>query len=221
MVRKTQPEKFLVRSDHFLRMFNEDFKLKGDKAVSRRTLQFYSSPQMRLFPLPKYLNRHTAYYLFPDHYNLLGAIWAMRSRFFMPLGLIRAILKVADPDLYTAIPEWDESLEALIDVIMMDKADYDPEQFNLYRASKDLMTEATIHSLVRHNTEAEVKRVMVDEITEKYVKIRDWIESGRVIKFVTAVAKGRREFMDIYDRLEQRASEKAAIANKLLVSYEA
>ena len=210
-----KPEKFLVRSDHFLRMFNEDFKLKGDKAVSRRTLQFYSSPQLRLFPLPKYLNRHTAYYLFPDHYELLGAIWTMRSKLFMPIDMIRAILKVTDRDLYRMIMDWDESPEALIDAVMMDKADYEPEEFHLYRASKDLMTEALIHSLVRHNTEAEVKRAMVHELTEKYVKIRDWIESGRAGKFVAALAKGRREFTDIYERLEQMASEKGAEAGDI------
>jgi hypothetical protein len=164
-----QPEKYLVRSDHFLRMFNEDFKLTGKKAVSRRTLQFYGSPQLRMFPLPKYQNRHTAYYLFPDDYDLLGVIWTMRSRLFMPLNAVRAILKIAHRDLYQQIIFWNESPEALVDMVLMYNTDFEPEDLQLYRVAKDVMTEAYMHSVVRHNGDR-AQRLMVEELTEKYVR---------------------------------------------------
>jgi hypothetical protein len=205
-----EPEKFHVRSDHFLRLFNEDFKLKGDKAVSRRTLQFYSSPQARLFPLPTYKNRHTAYYLFPDHYELLGAIWTMRSRLFMPIDMIRAILKVADPRLHVMIADWDESPEALIDAVMMDKhEDREPEEFHLYRESKELLKEGFLHAQRRDITEADAKRAMLKELDKKYAALKCWIESGQAGKFVSALNEGRREFANMQERLEHLAAEKA------------
>lgn len=203
-----EPEKFYVRSDHFLRLFNEDFKLKGDKAVSRRTLQFYSSPQARLFPLPTYKNRHTAYYLFPDHYELLGALWTMRSKLFMPIDMIRAILKRAGPDMLPMIMDWDESPDALIDAVMMDD-EFEPEEFHLYSGAKDLLKEAFLHGLRRDHTEADAKRAMLKELDEKYAEIKGWIESGRAGKFLNALTEGRREFADMQERLAELAAEKA------------
>lgn len=210
-----EPEKFYVRSDHFLRLFNEDFKLKGDKAVSRRTLQFYSSPQARLFPLPTYKNRHTAYYLFPDHYELLGALWTMRSKLFMPIDMIRAVLKVAGPRLYGMIGDWDESPEALIDAVMMDKhEDLEPEEFHLYSGSKDLLKDGFLHVQRRGITETDAKRAMLKELDKKHAALKSWIESGRAGKFLNALTEGRREFTSMQERLEQRAAEKAKDADE-------
>ncbi len=206
-----EPEKFWVRSDHFLRLFNEDFKLKGDKAVSRRTLQFYSSPQWRLFPLPKYLNRHTAHYLFPDHYELLGAIWTMRSKLFMPIDMIRAILKIASRDLYPMIMDWDESPDALIDAVMMDKhEEIEPEEFHLYRASKDLLDDGYLFTLKRDHSEADAKRAMLKELDKQYAAIKEWIQSGRAGEFLNALAEGRREFTDVRERLEYMTAKERA-----------
>jgi hypothetical protein len=208
--RGKEPEKFHVRSDHFLHLFNEDFKLKGDKAVSRRTLQFYSSPQARLFPLPTYKNRHTAFYLFPDHYELLGAVWTMRSKLFMPIDMIRAILKIADPRLHVMIGDWDESPEALIDAVMMDEhEDLEPEEFHLYSDSKDLLKDGFLHALRRDHSEADSKRAMLKELDKKYAELKGWIESGRAGKFLNTLTEGRREFMSMQERLEQKAAEKA------------
>ncbi|MDE2039845.1 MAG: hypothetical protein KGO96_08525 [Elusimicrobia bacterium] len=204
-----QPEKFHIRSDHFLHLFNEDFKLKGDKAVSRRTLQFYSSPQARLFPLPTYKNRHTAYYLFPDHYELLGAVWTMRSKLFMPIDMIRTILKLAKPHLHNMIIDWDESPEALIDAVMMDKrVDIEPEEFHLYSASKDLLDDALILSQRRDFSESDAKKAMLKELDKKYAEIKAWIASGRAGEFLNALNEGRQEFTDMHERLAYLAAHK-------------
>ncbi|MHB2025888.1 MAG: hypothetical protein ACYCPQ_04525 [Elusimicrobiota bacterium] len=205
-----EPKKFHIRSDHFLRLFNEDFKLKGDKAMTRRTLQFYGSPQTRLFPLPIYKNRHTAYYLFPDHYELLGSLWTMRSKLFMPINMIRAILRIANPDLYSMIMDWDESPEALIDAVMMHKhEDFEPEEFHLYSESKSLLEDGFLHAQRRGRAEVDAKRAMLKELKKKYDALKDWIESGQAGKFLNALAEGRREFTDMQERLEGMAAEKA------------
>ena len=203
-----EPEKFHVRSDHFLRLFNDDFNLKGDKAMTRRTLQFYSSPQIKLFPLPTYKDRHTAYYLFPDHFELLGAIWTMRNKLFMPLDMIRAILKIADPDIYTTIIDHDESPEALIDYVMMDKhEEFEPEEFHLYRDSKGILDDAVLFTLRRDYTEEDARQAMLKELDQKYAELKDWISSGKAGKFLSALAEGREKFEDTRERLKKLASE--------------
>lgn len=186
------PEKFQVRADHFLRLFNEDFNLKGDKALSRRTLQFYSSPQAQLMPLPVYKDRHTAYYRFPEDYERLGVIWTLRSKFYFPIELIRSLLEQIPPDMYAVIADWDESPQALLDMIAMDKAGFEPEDFDRYAAAKSLLGNETTRFLVRDHSPSETKKALLKKLDEEHVAARKWIESGRGIEFWRALIEARR-----------------------------
>ena len=89
------PQRFLLEASEFVRYFNLALDLHGSKAISRRTLQFYGSPQLRLFPLPIYQNRHTAHYVYPDHFKLLCVIWTLRER-LLKLGarVLRSVRRV-------------------------------------------------------------------------------------------------------------------------------
>jgi len=186
------PEKFLVRSDYFLRLFNDDFNLKGTKALSRRTLQFYSSPQAGLMPLPVYKDRHTAYYHFPEDYERLGVVWTLRAKFYFPIELIRSLLEQIPEDMYAVIADWDESPQALLDMIAMDKAGFAPEDFDRYAAAKSLLGNETQRFLARDFPPAETKKALLKKIDEEHVAARKWIESGRGIEFWTALIAARR-----------------------------
>lgn len=186
------PEKFLVRADHFLRLFNEDFNLKGDKALTRRTLQFYSSPQAQLMPLPVYKDRHTAYYRFPEDYERLGVIWTLRSKFYFPIELIRSLLEQIPPDMYVVITDWDKSPQALLDMIAMDKSGFEPEDFDRYAAAKSLLGNEETRFLVRDYSPSETKKALLKKLDEEHAAARKWIESGRGIEFWTALFEARR-----------------------------
>lgn len=186
------PEKFQVRADHFLRLFNDDFNLKGDKALSRRTLQFYSSPQAQLMPLPVYKDRHTAYYRFPEDYERLGVIWTLRSKFYFPIELIRSLLEQIPPDMYAAIADWDESPQALLDMIAMDKAGFEPEDFDRYGVAKSLLGSEATRFLVRAQSPSTIKKILLKKLDEEHEAARKWIESGRGIEFWTALIEARR-----------------------------
>lgn len=190
---KAKPaEKFQVRADHFLRLFNDDFNLKGDKALTRRTIQFYSSPQAQLMPLPVYKDRHTAYYRFPEDYERLGVIWTLRSKFYFPIELIRSLLEQIPPDMYAVISDWDESPQALSDMIAMDKAGFEPEDFDRYAAAKSLLGNETTRFLVRDHSPSETKKALLKKLDEEHAAARKWIESGRGIEFWRALIEARR-----------------------------
>lgn len=190
---KAKPaEKFQVRADHFLRLFNDDFNLKGDKALTRRTIQFYSSPQAQLMPLPVYKDRHTAYYRFPEDYERLGVIWTLRSKFYFPIELIRSLLEQIPPDMYAVISDWDESPQALLDMIAMDKAGFEPEDFDRYAAAKSLLGNETTRFLDRDHSPSETKKALLKKLDEEHAAARKWIESGRGIEFWRALIEARR-----------------------------
>lgn len=69
-------------------------------ALTRRALQFYSSPQVRLMPLPVYSEGHRAHYLHPEHTLRLGAALRLRKRHFFPLKLVKDVLEGLPPDFF-------------------------------------------------------------------------------------------------------------------------
>lgn len=205
--KQNPPEKFLVRTDHFIKLFNEDFRLKGDKAMSRRTLQFYSSPQARLLPLPVYKDRHTAHYVFPDHYERLGVIWTLRSKFFFPIGMIRTLLNEIETSFYPIIMDWDESPETLLDTIMLDKAGFEPEDFELYVASRGLLGDEVLRFQVRDSSSAATKNALLKKLDEQHAAIKKWIGSGRGIEFWSALIDARRKQSDLRERQDEAAED--------------
>lgn len=83
-----QPElKGLLETSEFLRVFQTGFGV----AVPRRTLQLYTSPGLKLMPLPIHKGGFKSYYLHPEHVNWLGVIVHLQSR-HLPLREIRAIM---------------------------------------------------------------------------------------------------------------------------------
>jgi hypothetical protein len=91
-----QPLEALLDSREFLRAVEA---LCGH-AVDRRTVQFYSSPQLRLLPLPVYKFGHTSYYLHPEHTHRLAVILHLRRKYYFPARLLRQVLETLSPAHY-------------------------------------------------------------------------------------------------------------------------
>jgi len=73
--------------------FLQAVKAVSGMTVHRRWLQFYSSPQVRLMPLPVYAKRHTAHYAHPEDTLRLALILKLRNAYFFPIKLVRETLK--------------------------------------------------------------------------------------------------------------------------------
>ena len=43
-------DRFVMQTDDFIEFFNSSYSLKGKDQLTRRTLLFYGSPQLRLLP---------------------------------------------------------------------------------------------------------------------------------------------------------------------------
>jgi len=89
----------LLNCGEFLKMV----EILSGQAVTRRTLQFYSSPQHRLMPLPVYARRHTAYYFHPEHTRRMAVIMHLRNRYFLPINVLRRVLSELAPDHYELV----------------------------------------------------------------------------------------------------------------------
>lgn len=81
---------FLTPTGDFLKVMEHAYGFK----VTRRTLQLYSSPHLRLLPRPLHIGGHISFYLHPEHTERLAAVLHLSGRLFMPLKAIRKLLKV-------------------------------------------------------------------------------------------------------------------------------
>jgi hypothetical protein len=89
----------LLRWDEFLKMVE---RMSG-KALNRRLLQFYSSPELRLVPLPIYARRHTAHYLHPEDTRRLALVLHLRTKYFLPFKILRKVLAELSPEHYDLV----------------------------------------------------------------------------------------------------------------------
>ena len=195
------PQRFLLEASEFVRYFNLALDLHGSKAISRRTLQFYGSPQFRLFPLPIYQNRHTAHYVYPDHFKLLCVIWTLRERFFLPIKNIRALIHDLPADKYELVIGWDGSAEELREATPLFKAGFDYEDFINYAASKKLLTKDVYLPANAGRSERQLKKDLLDKLTHEVKGIREWISSGRGARYFAAVSRGRDGRSGVRERL--------------------
>lgn len=204
------PQRFLLEANEFIKYFNHVLELHGSKAISRRTLQFYGSPELRLFPLPIYQNRHTAHYIYPDHFWLLCVIWTLRERFFLPIKHIRALVRELPLERYELVINWDGSAEELERTIPLFKAGFDYEDWINYTASKKLLTkDVYLPALVGHS-EKELKKHLLDKLDHEVKVIREWIASGRGARYFAAVSGTAGGHSEVRERLA-KVSEGAGV----------
>ena len=201
------PQRFLLEANEFINYFNCVLELHGSKGISRRTLQFYGSPQLRLFPLPIYKNRHTAHYVYPDHFWLLCVIWTLRERFFLPIKNIRGLVRDLPQDRYDLVLGWDGSAEELEETIPLFKVGFDYEDFLNYRNSKRLLTRDVYLPALRKHTERELQKHLLEKLNHEVKGIREWIASGRGARYFAAVSGAKGDHSEVHERLAKLSGD--------------
>ena len=144
------PQRYLMETEDFLKHFNtRETPIPPAEPLTRSTLQFYSSPRVRLFPLPVYRNRHTAHYIVPDHFNRLAVICVLRDKFFMPIKLIHKLVEAMPGDNYKFLEQWPGTARELMDAVPLLKQGFKEE---------DLFRLAVVRSVVFLHTPPEAVR---------------------------------------------------------------
>lgn len=113
------PGPCLLETKEFIKLVNHyaDEQKQPTWKVTLRTLQFYSSPQLRIMPRPILRGGHKGHYLAPDHIQLFFTIQKLKEKYFLPLWLIREILVESPLGIWQALENFglptDEFLEML------------------------------------------------------------------------------------------------------------
>jgi hypothetical protein len=191
------PKRYLMEAEEFLKHFNSrnGGLLKPEYCITRRALQFYSSPQVQILPLPVYHNRHTAHYIVPEHFNRLAAITALREKHFMPIKLIRKLLNVLPEEKYELLERWPGTVHDLVDAAPLFEPGFKDEDMLYFLALKALLWPSSRgiyrDSLEGFGTWAEphLKQFLLDQIQKKGEKLVDWIASNRGVRYVAALGK--------------------------------
>ncbi|MDE2141183.1 MAG: hypothetical protein KGJ84_02060 [Elusimicrobia bacterium] len=105
-------------------------------AADRRIAQFYSSPGLRLLPLPVYRFRHTAHYLHPEHTLRLAVILRLRRKYFFPLRLLRDVLATLHPAHYGFILRDGLSAEDIVKLARSAGSGLEPEDLLFRRVAR-------------------------------------------------------------------------------------
>lgn len=92
-------EEFLIETADFIKLFRHLHHF----TVTRRTLQHYSSPQLRLLPPPIHMGGHKSYYANPDHTDRLAVVMHLGTKLFLPLKTIQALIRVYPREHYDLI----------------------------------------------------------------------------------------------------------------------
>jgi len=92
-------QEFLVETTDFIKLFRHLHRF----TVTRRTLQHYSSPQLRLLPPPIHKGGHKSYYANPEHTDRLAVVMHLATKLFLPLKTIQALIRVYPAEHYDLI----------------------------------------------------------------------------------------------------------------------
>ena len=171
-------ERCLMSTEEFLKFFNHDHKLSGSEAISRRTLQYYCSPQARLFPLPVYKNRHTAHYVFPDHYMQLCAIWKLRQG-SVPIKQIRFLLKDLPGEMYPMVVNWRGNPLDLVDIVPLHKAGFAQLDMLNCHCVQTLVPFSYFDNRVLSMSDEKIRKYSMNLLKTRYGALAKWIMSGR------------------------------------------
>lgn len=92
-------QEFMIETADFIKLFRHLHRL----AVTRRTLQHYSSPQLRLLPKPIHKGGHKSYYLNPEHTDRLAVVMHLTTKLYLPLKTVQSILRAYPEEHYDLI----------------------------------------------------------------------------------------------------------------------
>lgn len=119
-------QEFLIETADFIKLVRHLHRF----AVTRRTLQHYSSPQLRLLPKPIHKGGHKSYYLNPEHTDRLAVVMHLATKLFLPLKTVQSIIRTYPPEHYDLI---------LKGVLKAEELDEIAEQFERGFTVKDVL----------------------------------------------------------------------------------
>lgn len=120
--------------------------LSGQK-LTRRTLQFYSSPRLRLVPLPCYAKGHISHYRHPEDTLRLALLLYLRASYWMPIKLVREVLHGLRPKHYDLVME---GLLSGQEILALVRGDVSSAGRALYDRLARILTEVRPESLTHY-----------------------------------------------------------------------
>lgn len=184
------PFRYLMTTGEFLKYMNQGIfsqasELGEVKPMTRRTLQYYSSPQVKLLPLPVYRNRHTAHHIVPDHSRLLNAIWILRERHNLSIDAIREILEDLPESEIDHISSWRGSGSELISLVPLLKAGFNHEDLDCFEAFRILADRGKWQKAVMQGEGGKATSEALRRVAkEGFSKVEKWLGSGRGARFL-------------------------------------
>jgi hypothetical protein len=189
---------------------------------TRSTLQFYSSPRIRLLPLPVYKNRHTAHYIAPDHFARLAVICVLREKFFMPIKLIQKLIEVMPGDRYQLLEKWPGTMRDLLQAAPLLQKGFKEEDLIRFAVIKTLIFNESTPAEYRSGIEMfisfedeHLKNFLRGQIDKHARELEKWAAAGPAASYVKELAKSIGGFSNVQEWVEKtrgskKFSEKAA-----------
>ncbi|MFH1724190.1 MAG: MerR family transcriptional regulator [Elusimicrobiota bacterium] len=172
----------LMETREFLKQFHQVHKQR----VSRRTLQLYSSPQLKLLPLPIHRGGHKSYYLNPEHTNRLAVILYLQTKLYFPLKAIQKVVRNFPEEHYRLILNGTLSGEEILDFALLISKGYDLRDI-IYRkvchtleAIDDPYWKA-VEKHGKHDDEAHY-RFIARALMKELDQMKSWLRGGRYRK---------------------------------------
>ncbi|MDE2236547.1 MAG: hypothetical protein KGO96_00870 [Elusimicrobia bacterium] len=167
------PRKALLTAGEFLKMV----RVISGHSLSRRTLQLYSSPGLRLLPLPIHFRGNTAHYLHPEHTVRCALLLHLREAYFLPLNLVKEVLDAVS----------DEHCDLILSGVLSAQ--------DLIRLARDgakaWLKEALVGRAARSLEAARVLGKTIEQAGEPVSMVSALAERGRAEGRVPALAGGR------------------------------
>ena len=104
---------------------------------------------------------------------------------------MRSLLQDLPPDIYELVIGWDGSAEDLIEMIPFLKQGFDHEDFFTYQAAKGLLIKDAYAPGLGNYSEGDLKRHLLDKLDHEYKAVREWISSGRGVRFTAALTQAQ------------------------------
>lgn len=183
-VRFEPDSEFLMETDDFIDSIRHAYGFE----VTRRTLQLYSSPQLKLLPPPIHKGGHKSYYLNPEHTQRLAAILYLTTRLFMPLKAVRKLLRVYPERHYGVLLKGVLTPQELTDFTELFGQGLEVRDFLFYKVSRVLNALDEDHGDAREQDEATKDKALFS-MARQFEK---WMDTGRHHK-VEAILKHETE----------------------------
>lgn len=178
----------LLKPKEFIRLIRERYGYR----MPRRTLQLYSSPQLKLMPLPIHRGGHRSYYLHPEHTLRLAAILAMKERHFFPLSLIAEVMRRLPERYHYLISEGLLAGPEIKEFLGFLAKDWNLRDFLYRKVCRVLETieQPYWEAQSAFEYQKQVDRYVTKALLRENCRLASWLKKGQGVKMGYAYPKG-------------------------------